>query len=173
MNEDLKKFYDRWMHKTNEYDTQELSDCFDKFVSLYISYNALYGNIARENGHLNRNGRPNDYEMATSTIKRYFPFRDFCNNKNVSSAIEKLCKIVEKGNFYIRHPVVDRELIRKSRSTDHKEKTKGILEFVYFIRCNLFHGEKSFTKRQKQVLLPCITILEELNKAVYESLRGK
>jgi len=172
MNKDLLDFYERWMNKANEYDARKLSDCFDKFITLFILYNALYFYIAQEKGHLKKNGLK-DFEMATSKIKKYFPYKNFCNNKKVDLAITQLCKLVEEGRFFIRgnNQDLDKELISKSRSTDDEEKTKGILEFVYFIRCNLFHGQKSFTERQKSVLLPCITILEELNKLVFNSLR--
>jgi hypothetical protein len=58
------------------------------------------------------------------------------------------------------------------QSPDFEEKVEGILETIYQVRCNLFHGEKSFAPHQKMILLPCIVILEEINDVIFEYIKN-
>jgi len=47
-----------------------------------------------------------------------------------------------------------------------------LLEIVYQIRCNTFHGQKRFEESQRQILDPCIRILERLNDMMITKLDG-
>jgi hypothetical protein len=175
MNPDFVEFYKRWFVKVSEYDVDVLSECFDKFVTLFILFNFQYSFIAREKGVANKDGWFKDKDMATSRIIDYIPTEDFCSCKIVIDSVEKICSLVEGDYFCIhydrnRNRDRDRELMNKIRSTNLEQKCKGILEMLYFIRCNLFHGQKSFTENQKSILIPCIKILEVLNKLIFRSM---
>ncbi len=168
MNEDFLIFYKRWLEKAGEY-TDSLTDCFDKFVTLFILFNSQYNYLAEEDGEMDKG----DKYKATEYIKQYLGSEGFCENTIIKKESSKIIELIQDGEFYLKDERIDAELVKKVSSSNHEEKTKGILEIIYFVRCNLFHGQKSFTEDQKRLLLPCIVILEEINKIVFNSIDAK
>ena len=47
---------------------------------------------------------------------------------------------------------------------------EGILEFIYHIRCNLFHGKKEINAIQEAILSPSVILLERIVNIVYDEL---
>jgi hypothetical protein len=170
MNRDFREFYRRWLDKANQYNTDNLSECFDKFVTLFILYNFQYSYIAHKENIVNSKGLFEDKKMATVIVKNHFPVDEFCNNLQVVNAVNTIYSLLSDGIFYIRDDAVDRKLLGKVRSTNMEHRCEGILEMLYFIRCNLFHGQKDFTENQKRILIPCIEILQVLNEIIFTSL---
>ncbi len=168
MNEDFLTFYKRWLKKAGEYNTCSLNDCFDKFVTLFILFNFQYNYLAKEDGI-----DKTDAYKATKYIKRHLNLKDFCENKIIKEESPKIIELIRDGTFYLKGEKIDAELVKKVSSSNPEEKTKGILEIIYFVRCNLFHGQKSFTEDQKRLLLPCIVILEEINNILFNSIKAK
>lgn len=166
MNKVFLNFYKRWLEKSKKY-TDSLTDCFDKFITLFILFNFQYNYLAEEDGVDRR-----DKDKATKYIKRYIDCEDFCKNKVIEEESQKIIDLIQRGVFYLKDRRIDNTLIKKVKSSNYEEKTKGVLEIIYFVRCNLFHGQKSFTEDQKKFLLPCIAILEEINRIVFESIKN-
>jgi hypothetical protein len=46
----------------------------------------------------------------------------------------------------------------------------GILEVIYKVRCNLFHGSKLFEPSQKEILIPLNLLLKGIIEKIYEKL---
>jgi hypothetical protein len=170
VNRDFLDFYKRWIDKANQYNTNDLSECFDKFITLFILYNFQYSYIARKENIVKPNGWFKDKEMATVIIKNHFPVQDFCDDPKVTTAITAICSLVTENIFFIRNDNIDKKLLKNVQSANVQDKCKGILEMLYFIRCNLFHGQKEFTDSQKAILIPCIEILQILNAIIFDSL---
>lgn len=168
MNQDFIDFYNRWLEKARLYNTDDLSDCFDKFVTLFILFNSQYNYLADEDANKLR-----DQQKATNFIKQFINSKEFCEIKTVADSSHAIIKLIDVGVFYLKNETIDNEIVGKMRSSDYNEKVEGILEAIYKVRCNLFHGDKSFVPQQKLILLPCIAILEEINKIVFESIKKK
>lgn len=47
---------------------------------------------------------------------------------------------------------------------------QGILEFIYHIQCNLFHGKKEINAIQEAILSPSVILLERIVNIVYDEL---
>ena len=43
---ELQNFYERWLRKAEEYRSDDLQDCFDRFFTLFVAYNRLYAELA-------------------------------------------------------------------------------------------------------------------------------
>ena len=43
---ELQNFYTRWLWKAEEYQSDNLQDCFDRFFTLFVAYNRLYAELA-------------------------------------------------------------------------------------------------------------------------------
>ena len=69
MKQDFIDFYDRWIEKGKCYQIDDLSDCFDKFVTLYILFNSQYNYLAGENAN-----DFSDRHKATNLIKQFIDF---------------------------------------------------------------------------------------------------
>jgi hypothetical protein len=195
LNADFKDFCDRWLEKAEGYDDSDLGQCFDKFMTLYVVYNALYVETA---AHLHRKaikeGR-NDYklggdrfpdlEAATDYVPKFLGSRSLMDSlqskPDTRQAVERLEHIMEEGYFNIsldpvwghRQMEKDKSLREdlRSRSTDKKAGT--ILRIIYEVRCNLFHGRKGLNLVQRELLIPLITILEGVIKLLYRRLKNE
>jgi hypothetical protein len=56
----------------------------------------------------------------------------------------------------------------ESHSRDRR--AKAVLEALYAIRCNMFHGQKEFDVAQVALLRPAICVLEGTIHVLYDTL---
>jgi hypothetical protein len=56
----------------------------------------------------------------------------------------------------------DLELLSRLRSNATDDRANAILELIYSIRCNMFHGHKGFNKVQIPLLEPSIVLLRSV-----------
>ena len=68
-----------------------------------------------------------------------------------------------------RRPDKDRVLAAALESRGRGQRAKGVLETLYAIRCNMFHGQKGFDVAQLALLRPAISLLE----GTIETLSGE
>ena len=186
-------FYRSWNRKAEEYGTQELRQCFDKFFTLFVIYNRLYAEatflLARRGiiilGRRSSSGRRNTFPDSLAA-KNYV--RQYLGSENLMSqlesdtqsneAINTIIYLIETEQFYIRLDMVsgsrqrqeDLRLLDSLRSTDKAVKARAILDFIYSIRCNMFHGHKGFDEIQVEILRPAIIILQKIVRLLYEKL---
>ena len=166
MNHDICGFYKRWMAKADNYDTSDLSDCFDKFLTLFTVYNSMYNNLAKQIGFSEKY----DNAKATKCVPSVTEFKELCEDEIFKKSSEKITSLIDSGEFYVSDTSSDKKIIKRVKSNDKSVRLQGVLELVYRIRCNLIHGEKEFMCTQKNILQPCINILEIINHRVFSYL---
>jgi hypothetical protein len=63
-----------------------------------------------------------------------------------------------------RRPEEDANLLGSTR------RAKAVLEALYAVRCNMFHGRKGFRPIRLELLQPAIVVLENTAEALYRAL---
>lgn len=154
----------RWITKANQNSIETLNPQIDKFFSLYVSYNIIYSLISNK-----KNG---DRCSAVNVIALYM------QNKNINFAnswrdIVEMIKPIQKNDqgisiFHIYSTSADNKLI--SNIINKKNIEESVLDLLYGIRCNMFHGKKELINEQLALLIPANKILETLVNSLIESL---
>lgn len=172
--EHLRSFIHIWLHKADSINTGPLEGVFDKFFTLWVAYNRLY----EEAAHIliGRNHPLYRQFIARRGTRIFSPPPDrlagidgveaFCNKatlrqflENSHSAlygIQNISEAISYGGFYIHTNYEtgkpdterDRTLINKAL----KGCSKSVLSIIYQARCNLFHGQKSFSENQRPLI---------------------
>ena len=143
----------RWISKAEENVDETLNSEIDKFFSLYVSYNILYSLISNKN-----NG---DRCSAVRVIAKYIKdnnIESFTNHKNDIS--EMIKPVIGHKIFHIYNEKRDFKLIEDIE--DNKNIEESVLDILYGIRCNMFHGEKELSDNQLLLLSPANKILNTL-----------
>lgn len=166
------KFYQSWMSKLKhleQYETQQLTYVYDKFFTLYVVYNFLYATVAK-NLAKDEAKKYKDEEAATKGIKNFLGAESLC--EDFKGEIEKITESLKRGSFYVVDNKEENEkIIKKLESVkDVKQRSLGILEVIYKVRCNLFHGSKLFEPSQKEILIPLNLLLKGIIEKIYEKL---
>ena len=178
LSQDIQKMYTRWKDKALAYDEKQLADSFDKFFTLFVAYNILYTEttkilVSRGQAKLNKYGGVPDAEGATTNIITYLGKTSTAlfQDSTIQTAINEL-KVVIPNKFYIKDLAWDRKRMDKINSGKFNiTVTKALLELIYGVRCNMFHGNKEFKPIQIEILNPCIKILEKINEILFEQLK--
>ena len=197
LNQQFKDLCERWRKKAKMYNNEsDISEIFDKFFSLYVAYNALYAQAYSYLGEKSRSrgedgykakGKFPDEEAATNSILEIIGASKFVdileNNETTRLALNQLRNVMDSNNFSIcldpvsGYPrlendkrISDKKLLKSLNGRDSNKKGNAILQVIYQIRCNMFHGRKGIDPIQKDLLLPIITILEKVVDELYETL---
>ena len=188
MNNQLQEFCERWIAKARNLKGDDIKDQFDQFFSLFVAYNRLYVEatlILNNRGDLNLNDNNPfpDKNAATSYIVQYCGCRELKNQLESESSfteqLESLKNILRNHSFNIcLNPVTgnsnipkDNTLLSKLESNNCNEKYTGILEFIYEVRCNMFHGRKSYEPIQELLLEPVIYFLYKIVDILFNKLQ--
>lgn len=166
--DDMVEFLLRWEAKGRRYNFKNLVDCFDGFFTAFVLYNLLYDLLCAQNEAEYR--YRGDEERATNVARKFLGAAAIAEDAGIRTNACAIKRLVESGIFYIRESAWDAARIEKLRSNDPEQWSKGLLEIVYKIRCNTFHGRKSFQESQRDILIPCIKILRRLNDMMIEKL---
>tara|TARA_B100000749_G_C18008522_1_gene294257 strand:- start:215 stop:448 length:234 start_codon:yes stop_codon:yes gene_type:complete len=67
----------------------------------------------------------------------------------------------------------DLELLSKMEANHTDRKIKAIADFIYSIRCNVFHAQKGYVQNQINVLNPVNTILIKLIELLFDKLKNE
>jgi hypothetical protein len=193
LNSNLKSLYNRWLDKANQYDIKKTDEVIDKFFSLYVVYNALYTEATiylhrkavkegKDEYKLNDGNFP-DKNAATKYVLDLLKSRSLIESlertEYTREAINELKILFSKQHHFLIHldPVSgeaqdhkDAELIKHLNSQSADERAKAILQLIYQVRCNMFHGRKSITTVQKQLLIPLTIILKKIIDKLYQKL---
>jgi hypothetical protein len=186
LKQEIKEFCSNWLEKTNNLDDNTLSDVFDKFFTLYVVYNRLYVETTfrlSNKGQINLTNRTSfpDNKAATKYVSQFLGsnkiFIEF-EKEIFVNAISLIINILENHSFYIKlhqvngmpQPDEDDKLLKKLKSKNVGKKIDGILDFIYSVRCNIFHAQKGYQIGQLEVLNPANVLLKKLIELLIEKL---
>ncbi|AOE50529.1 hypothetical protein [Kangiella sediminilitoris] len=178
-------FYEEWLRKSESYSGEQLADYFNKAFSLFTLYNKLYAEAAfvlARSKEIKLNGRIPDRKAATKFVPIYIGHERILEiitrDGQSNESLESLISSIENQRFYIklsmpygrRQPNKDKKLLASLRSTDSEEKVEAILDLIYTVRCNMFHGHKQFEEVQVELLRPVTVILKTIILELYSKL---
>ena len=184
---EFSEFNNRWTNKAEAIQLNDLADYFDRFFTLYVIFNRLYCETAltlERKGVItndpNRSlpGKKSATEYVIKLLTGPKLVQELEANPSCVQSISTMKTILDNDYrlVLLRGPRADgdknrdRELLGRFRSTDQSERALAILEFIYAIRCNTFHGSKQYDDTQSEVLGACISILTMLNRMIFEAL---
>jgi hypothetical protein len=170
----IERFCERWIIKADAYRSDGIEDLFDRFFTLFVAYNRFYSAAAelhratldpRHKGMLQ-----GDRKEATTVMARLIRqsrFTDFVNETPaIAAACQAISELLQNHHFFLHtfRGTNDPDLERDSKLADglRKHSLLSVLECLYQIRCNIFHGEKEFAPRQAELLVPALTLLETI-----------
>lgn len=164
-------FCDRWMQKADQCRTDELAGLFDRFYTLYVVFNRIYSTSAffyrNRGGEAWRMRFSGDRTEATEVMANAIGQKRFSSalsdRNDARAACYSIHQLLLERRFFLHskrnspEPDYDRDLRLAQRL--RKEELKAVLECLYQIRCNIFHGQKEFVERQADLLNPAIVLL--------------
>ena len=169
-------FVSSWQHKAEEYNANDMRSCFDKFFTLYVVFNRIYAeatfSLARRCQVKIKTSFP-DSKAATDYILQFVGANHFVSrimeDDNSAAALKEITQLIQDERFYIKLDMVtgnrqqhhDAELLTNLESNNIATKAKAILETIYSVRCNMFHGHKGFDEVQIEILRPIIVLLKK------------
>ena len=180
-------FYTSWMNKARPRGQADLRQAFDRFFTLYVLFNRLYaeatfrlgrrGQVQLQNRH-----RFPDSEAAQEYVVQYLGaaslLRALDNDPETHRALESVRGLVCNGDFSIKlnmltgdpQPDEDRDLGRRLADPSSNTRAAAVLETLYAVRCNMFHGHKGFHPVQLDLLRPLTLVLEKIIGTLYLKL---
>jgi hypothetical protein len=175
-----------WKKKCLNYDGNQLSDYYDLFFSRFVTFNALYDSLIKlceKLGMLEpkRNKKSEvisrgEKEKALILIK-ILPqevLRELLKEPSVLNRRESLIQLLEARMFLISDKEEDviksKDILILNHLKSKKNNTRflGLLETIYHVRCNMFHGSKGFKESQKRLLEPLNSILFQIVEYSYK-----
>lgn len=161
------QFIERWNQKAENHplDDENLANYFDQFISRFITFNVLYNHVSKnlfkwDTKEINR---------ATDQVVAFLGEREIMDQ--LKHVHVEVLRILREGHFVIVDTSYDTDKLRKPMASDNqKEQAEGLLKFLYKVRCNIFHGDKSFEAHQMKILKPSIEIVKTLNQMLKDKL---
>ncbi|PZO38538.1 MAG: hypothetical protein DCF17_14585 [Shackletoniella antarctica] len=197
LNPEFQSLCKRWREKAQQYEIEDTHQLFDKFFSLYVAYNALYAETAaylhrkaisegKKEYKLDNESFPDKQaaiEYVLGLMKSKNLMQSLEKTESTKQAIEQLKVLMSKQSslhFWIcLDPVFgkpqedkDEELNKMLNSPSTDERARAILGIIYQVRCNMFHGRKSVSPVQGQLLIPLIVLLEKIIDKLYQKLES-
>jgi hypothetical protein len=154
----------RWIEKANKNPTKGLNYQIDKFFSLYVAYNIIYSLISHEENW--------DRCSAVSVIACYIKTNKIIVFSSSKSEIEDMIKPIRNHEiFHIYENDKNHDDSKLISNIDNNlDIEESVLNLLYGIRCNMFHGKKELSNEQLSLLIPANKILENLVNSLIESL---
>lgn len=170
-------FVERWLQRLSDQDPSTEDGCIDRYITQYIVLNHLYNALwTRLHGPWkgNRSGG-GDKRRATVHLASSIDCSSVINDP-VTIGPEGLPALMRaiapEGPFHLVEPSDDHFQGYNELDTD-KKRVQRLLEALYLLRCNMFHGEKSLNSRQEMVLAPANACLGVVVAASLASLRSQ
>lgn len=189
LNLEFNEFYRNWRAKADEYQGNDIRSAFDRFFTLFVTYNRLYAEatfeLARQPGSgvtLDPKRSFPDGKAARLYVGKYLGREHLIDvlegDQRCAEAIQAIATFLEQGRFFIklhmihgtRQPDKDRELLNKFRSRSKSQRAEAVLDFLYSVRINLFHGHKAFRPVQMGVMRPANVLLTRIVDILHERL---
>lgn len=180
------EFYNSWWaDKCLNYKGDRLSDYYDILFSRFVTFNSLYNTIIYTKETLgllriktNKKHKiieRSDKEKATTLMSKELTdvqLNNLFEKSGFITSVANLIRILESNRFVITHragkqvPEDDILILAKLKHSDKEEIYLGILELLYNIRCNLFHGSKGYEYDHIELLKP----INEITFSIVDSL---
>ncbi len=175
----FQQFCTNWLVKAEAYNEGTIEGCCDKFFTLFVVFNRLYAEATfelarREVVQIAPNRSLPDRKGATEFTLQFIGQAEFDNlSGKIDQPVRELIRLIDQGQFYIKlsvpngghQPGADIKLLQALRSRG-KTRALAVLDAVYSIRCNLFHGHKAFDPVQIELLRPTIHIMQAVIEAL-------
>jgi hypothetical protein len=187
LSREFEDFYRRWMEKANNPGRNGLNDYFDGYFSLFVVFNRLYAETTfilgrRRQINLAQNTSFPDAKAAKTYVLQYLGSRNYLeklkDNQATQAALEELKDLIRRHRFYIKLNILtgerqeqkDEELLTKLDSRGTGQRAEAVLDLLYSVRCNMFHGHKGFQEVQVDLLKPLSRVLKSTIEILYEKL---
>jgi len=180
-------FYNSWRAKAND-DAAEasLASLFDAYCSHFIVFNRLYAEATFELARrgsitLSRSTFP-DSKGAKEYSLQFVGANQFVTqllaDPDCAAALDEIMALIDIERFHIKLDMIygapqrglDLTLLINLRSASNAQKGKAILDVLYSIRCNMFHGHKGFNEIQQELLRPAITLISKVSEILFNKL---
>jgi hypothetical protein len=192
------KICERWLRKfkKNYNPDKSIDILFDRFFTLFVSYNALYCAI---NLFTKATNKQNNIS-ATQNVPEYLGHSNLAKtllcDEEIKQGIEQIINLIDKEIFYIhskkddpknsQYNIPDLEEdkkhinnIKKALVENYdvldksilKEFTQSLLTLIYKTRCNMFHGSKQIDNLQRNLLIPMNAILVKIIELGLDKLK--
>ena len=186
ISQELHEFCERWLRKAERSRGQSLNNCFDRFFSLFVVYNRLYAELTLSWARVGRIVLPGSSIPDGIAAKRYV--RTYLTGHHIweavnaeaecQQAVSRIRDLIETRTFSIKldrltgnpRPEADQKLLECLTSGSIEQRSGALLDIVYSLRCNMFHGHKGFDEVQVEILSPANTLLKKLTILLYEKL---
>jgi hypothetical protein len=171
-----KKFCDRWILRTADYTIHTVNGAVDTFFTLYVVYNKLCS-------HLALSLDPSKFNNVWETAVKVFPsalgseriWTAVSNGNGLADISHLRALIADDGEFFLiaKRGTFDLESDKPKNkaiydnlvSNNTDERVEAILEYIYRVRCNVFHGGKNLNNEgQLKILQPSIRCLDRVTK---------
>lgn len=186
ISQELRGFCERWFQKARGYQGQSIQECFDRFFTLFIVYNRLCAELTLSWARTGKIQLPSrsfpDAKAATKYVHSYLGtnhvWSNLQNGDQCQQAVSTIRNLLEDQKFEIKldrlrgepRPEEDLKLLNNLRSDNKGRKVSALLDIIYSVRCNMFHGHKSFDSVQTEILVPVTILLHKLAVLLYERL---
>jgi hypothetical protein len=143
-----------WFHRAEVIQ----DDDFDRFISMWVSFNALYGQF-----HTNeRSERDAIDTFVTSNIANKQCLGNALSSSSALYFRNRMVRI-HRGKY----PDTSHYMgILNDASLDAQEHVRAVLQIIYSVRCNLFHGRKLYTDESERIVVRhAASVLEKLLRA--------
>ena len=150
-----------WVQKAESCRGSELGNMMDCFIAYYIAYSAWVSLLDRRLG---------DEKRCVECVNCVL-----CEDMNLVQRLDSFARELAWG---ITSTPFD---VRSSRKNDPRlgenwgtsEGLFALLRTLYYMRCNLFHGEKDLIQEQMRILAPAIECLKILNDALAQFFKNE
>jgi len=145
----------RWLGKAGKYtDESNVEQMMDRFFSLYVAYNAIYEKDKK------------DRNRAVNFISKYLTDNKLTCIIDSSKEYQQIIEKIKDNTFHIYGEASsknhEKDSVIISQIENGGNTNQSVLNLIYGIRCNMFHGEKQIIAEQLDLLIPANKILEKL-----------
>ena len=160
-------FINRWKRKVKKgkKDEDDKVFVFDKFIVNYIIYSSLVNVIKPQ-----QLKHKSDCKYCTAVMANYIIERIDDPKTFLQSLDECVINLIRAIKTYhlsvVSSTEKNPELDKNWESKIPIQQLKSLLETLYYIRCNLFHGNKEYSDCQIALLKPAHICLSMINKQI-------
>lgn len=139
---DYHEFELKWLDRAKRHD--KIVDEGDKFISLWIAFN----------GWMKRTfGEGKSDRKLIESVKRFQKIRSIFDTLKIDN--EQFVKSLEELS---KHSIADMRFFKNdNKVTRYDGSFESLIEAIYKIRCNLFHGRKDPDEDRKDYELVCLS----------------
>jgi hypothetical protein len=172
------------LQKVNEWQAKARreTDPFNKYVSVFIAYNIFYNLYARKKGgNSEKDYSKKDSHNATATISLVEADQLF---KSIEPDLREYISLIPvfREEYWPwqdspRRVPIAQTLKESFQAGDSRKTIDMLIKWLYKVRCNLVHGEKSYKdNHQKRLLEKSSVLLDKMLKHMiyrYKQIYGQ